>query len=106
MTALRRSPTTRARASSRRPVARTYQVVDGTSTRGPNYSSHQGQALDYIRGGTVYWTGSCHATPSTLVRTDSRYVTRGPFQQKVYRIGKDRSNNAVGVYPVLPAARA
>ena len=51
-----------------------------------------------MRGGTVYWTGNATATPPTLVRTDARHVTRGPFQQKVYRIGKDRSNNAVGVF--------
>jgi hypothetical protein len=77
--------------------ARTYQVVDGT-TGGPNYSSTKVKLSDYQRGGTVYWAGSFTATPPTLVRTDSRYVVRGPFQQKVYRIGKDRSNNAVGVY--------
>ena len=77
--------------------ARTYQVVDGT-TGGPSYSSTKVKLSDYMRGGTVYWAGSFTATPPTLVRTDSRYVVRGPFQQKVYRIGKDRSNNAVGVY--------
>jgi hypothetical protein len=77
--------------------ARTYQVVEGT-TGGPNYSSTRVKLSDYMRGGTVYWTGSFTANPPTLVRTDSRHVIRGPFQQKVYRIGKDRSNNAVGVY--------
>ena len=30
--------------------------------------------------------------------TDARHVQKGPFTQKVYRIGKDRSNNAVGVF--------
>ena len=38
------------------------------------------------------------ATPPTLVRTDARHITKGPFDMKVYRIGKDRSNNAVGVF--------
>jgi hypothetical protein len=76
---------------------RTYQVVEGT-TGGPNYSSTKVKLSDYMRGGTVYWTGSFTATPPTLVRTDARHVIRGPFQQKVYRIGKDRTNNAVGVY--------
>jgi hypothetical protein len=75
--------------------ARTYQVVDGT-TNGPNFSSTKVKLSDYMRGGTVYWTGS--HTANTLVRTDARHVIRGPFQQKVYRIGKDRSNTAVGVY--------
>ena len=78
-------------------MARTYQVVDGT-TGGPNFSSSKVKLSDYQRGGTVYWAGSFTATPSTLVRTDARHVIRGPFQQKVYRIGKDRSNSAVGVY--------
>jgi hypothetical protein len=78
-------------------VARTYQVVEGT-TGGPNFSSTKVKLSDYQRGGTVYWTGSFTANPPTLVRTDARHVIRGPFQQKVYRIGKDRSNNAVGVY--------
>jgi hypothetical protein len=77
--------------------ARTYQVVDGT-TGGPSYSSTKVKLSDYQRGGTVYWAGSFTANPPTLVRTDSRYVVRGPFQQKVYRIGKDRSNSAVAVY--------
>jgi hypothetical protein len=78
-------------------VARTYQVVEGT-TGGPSYSSTKVRLSDYQRGGSVYWAGSFTATPPTLVRTDSRYVVRGPFQQKVYRIGKDRTNSAVGVY--------
>ena len=32
------------------------------------------------------------------MRTDARHIQKGPFTQKVYRIGKDRSNNAVGVF--------
>ena len=78
--------------------SRSYNFPLGTSNTGQTYTSTRARLLDGIRGGTVYWTGNATATPSTLVRTDSRYVTRGPFQPKVYRIGKDRSNNAVGVF--------
>ena len=78
--------------------SRSYNFPLGTSNTGQTYTSTRARLLDGIRGGTVYWTGNATATPSTLARTDSRYVTRGPFQPKVYRIGKDRSNNAVGVF--------
>ena len=60
---------------------------------------------DYLRGGTVYWAGSATATPPTLVRTDARHVTKGPFDMKVYRIGKDRVEQRGRRVPVLPAAR-
>jgi hypothetical protein len=75
--------------------SRTYQVVDGT-TGGPTFTSTKVKLSDYLRGGTAYWTGSF--TQGTLVRRDARHVQKGPFQPKVYRIGKDRTNNAVGVY--------
>ncbi len=78
--------------------SRSYNFPLGTSNTGQTYTSSRARLLDGIRGGTVYWTGNATATPPTLARTDSRYVTRGPFQPKVYRIGKDRSNNAVGVF--------
>jgi hypothetical protein len=78
-------------------VARTYQVPEGT-TNVASFSSTKVKLSDYQRGGTVYWAGNATATPSTLVRTDARHVKKGPFQMKVYRIGKDRSNSAVGVY--------
>ena len=45
------------------------------------------------------------ATPPTLVRTDARHVQKGPFDQKVYRIGKDRSEQRGRRLPLLPAAR-
>ncbi len=78
-------------------VARTYQVVDGT-TNGPNFSSTKVKLSDYLRGGTVYWTGSFPTTASpagTLVRTDARHITKGPFNQKVYRI-TNSANRAAG----------
>ncbi len=83
--------------------SRTYQVVTGT-TNGPSFTSTKVRLGDGLRGGTVYWAGNFglpDATPPvarTLVRTDARHVKKGPFDQKVYRIGKDRSNNAVGVF--------
>ena len=73
------------------------QHPDGT-TGTPTFASTKVRLSDYLRGGTVYWAGSATATPPTLVRTDARHVTKGPFNMKVYRIGKDRSNNAVGVF--------
>ena len=75
-------------------VARTYQVVDGT-TGGPSFSSTKVKLSDYLRGGTAYWTGSFTATPPTLVRTDARHVQKGPFNQKVYRI-TNAANRAAG----------
>ena len=75
-------------------VARTYQVVDGT-TNGPNFSSTKVKLSDYLKGGTAYWTGSFTATPPTLVRTDARHITKGPFTQKVYRI-TNAANRAAG----------
>ena len=78
--------------------SRTYNFPLGTSNTGQTFASNRARLLDGMRGGTVYWSGNATATPSTLARTDARHVTPGPFQQKVYRIGKDRSNNAVGVY--------
>ena len=79
--------------------------MEGT-TGGPNYSSTKVKLSDYQRGGTVDWAGSFTATPPTLVRTDARHVQKGPFQKKVYRIGKSRDNSAGRRVPVLPAARA
>src|SRR4029079_5772644 len=78
-------------------VARTYQVVDGT-TNGPNFSSTKVKFSDYLRGGTAYWTGSFPTTAApagTLVRTDARHVQKGPFQMKVYRI-TNAANRAAG----------
>ena len=78
-------------------VARTYQVVDGT-TNGPNFSSSKVKLSDYLRGGTAYWTGSFPTTAvpaGTLVRTDARHITKGPFNQKVYRI-TNSANRAAG----------
>src|SRR4029079_14421620 len=54
-------------------VARTYQVVDGT-TNGPNFSSTKVNVSDSLRGATAYWTGNFTAPPPTLVRTDARHV--------------------------------
>ena len=70
-------------------VARTYQVVDGT-TNGPNFSSAKVKLSDYLRGGTVYWTGSfpTTATPAGRSSAPTRATSSsGPFQQQVYRIG-------------------
>ena len=78
-------------------VARTYQVVDGT-TNGPNFSSTKVKLSDYLRGGTAYWTGSFPTTADpagSLVRTDARHVQKGPFNQKVYRI-TNAANRAAG----------
>ena len=77
--------------------SRTYKIPAGT-TGTPTFASTKVRLSDYLRGGTVYWAGSATATPPTLARTDARYITKGPFDMKVYRIGKDRSNNAVGVF--------
>ncbi|MBE2318011.1 chitobiase/beta-hexosaminidase C-terminal domain-containing protein [Solirubrobacter sp. CPCC 204708] len=77
---------------------RSYNFPLGTTNTGQTYASSRLRLMDGIRGGTVYWTGNATATPPTLTRNDARHVTRGPFQPKVYRIGKDRSNNAVGVF--------
>ncbi|HEX6657161.1 MAG TPA: M14 family metallopeptidase, partial [Ilumatobacter sp.] len=77
--------------------SRNYTIPAGT-TGTPTFASTKVRLSDYLRGGTAYWTGSATATPPTLVRTDARHVTKGPFDMKVYRIGKDRSNNAVGVF--------
>ena len=91
-------------------VARTYQVVDGT-TNGPNFSSTKVKLSDYLRGGTAYWTGSFPTTAApagTLVRTDARHVQKGPFnaeglpdhQRGQPRRGQDRHLH------LLRAARA
>ena len=55
---------------------------------------------DYLRGGTVVLDRQRPTRPTRRrsSRTDARHVQHGPFQQKVYRIGKDRDNNAVGVF--------
>ena len=78
-------------------VAQLQHPATGT-TGTPTFASTKVRLSDYLRGGTVYWTGSATATPPTLVRTDARHITKGPFDMKVYRIGKDRTNNAVGVF--------
>jgi hypothetical protein len=88
--------------------SRTYNVPTGTTGTTPacappapgpcTFASTKVRLSDYLRGGTAYWTGSATATPPTLVRTDSRHIQKGPFDMRVYRIGKDRSNNAVGVF--------
>jgi hypothetical protein len=94
--------------------SRTYNVPTGVTTStgqtlpscdsapAPcSFASTKVRLSDYLRGGTAYWTGNAAPTPPatpTLVRTDARHITKGPFDMKVYRIGKDRSNNAVGVF--------
>src|SRR3954447_19299044 len=80
-------------------VARTYQVVDGT-TNGPNFSSSKVKFSDYLRGGTAYWTGNFTATPPTLARTDARHVQKGPFNHKVYRItnAANRTQGKTGIF--------
>ena len=77
--------------------SRNYNVPAGT-TGTPTFASTKVRLGDGLRGGTVYWTGSATATPPTLARTDARHVQKGPFQPKVYRIGKSRDNSAVGVF--------
>ena len=53
---------------------------------------------DYLRGGTVYWAGSATRHPADARPHGLAPRHQGPVRQKVYRIGKDRSNNAVGVF--------
>ena len=83
---------------------RDYAFPKGTQNTGQTYRTGRVRLSDGIRGGTVYWTGSATnvgtppVRPPTLTRTDARHVPMGPFQGKVYRIGKSRDNSAVGVY--------
>jgi len=73
-------------------------AIPAGTTGTPTFASTKVRLSDYLRGGTVYWTGSATANPPTLTRHDARHITKGPFEMKVYRVGKDRSNNAVGVF--------
>ena len=87
--------------------SRNYNLPDGT-TNTPTFASTKVRLSDYLRGGTVYWTGNATATPApTLVRTDARHVTKGPFNQKVYRItnSANRAAGKTGHLHLLRAAR-
>src|SRR3954470_6173161 len=79
--------------------SRTYQVPAGT-TGTPSFASTKVRLSDYLLGGTVWWTGSATATPPTLQRFDKRYVKKGPFDMKVYRItnSANRTANKPGVF--------
>ena len=78
---------------------RTYQVPDGT-TGTPSFQASKVRLSDYMRGGSVYWTGNAAATPSTLQRFDKRYIKKGPADMKVYRItnAANRNANKTGVF--------
>ncbi|HEX6026315.1 MAG TPA: M14 family zinc carboxypeptidase [Solirubrobacter sp.] len=79
-------------------VTGTLPSCDTSETAPCSFSDTRVRLSDYLRGGTAYWTGNGAANPLALTRVDARHVQKGPFTQKVYRIGKDRTNNAVGVF--------
>ena len=79
--------------------SRNYAIPDGT-TGTPTFASTKVRLSDYLKGGTVYWTGSATATPPTLTRFDTRHITKGPFTEKLYRItnAANRSANKTGIF--------